>query len=294
MVKKNLFSCVIFASSILLPSISFASVEFAAMPCTFNSLGEVTNTSGHPASGSFNICDIPAEQIKIKVYKMAMCTAEPLFNDSNEPDLSACQTLYSSSSGYDVTVSASGGLILPDLIRPSNGSYGYFLFVLSNTMSVKAKVRFDRDITAEADMGPNATTGRACWTITDGDEHNAMCGDIDDIGNSPYGFNDIITALPDTLQGRRYQGSNEETVGGYVSEYFTDSSLITVQGDVLTNRWVNVYKPNSNLIISDTTTGLKMSIDVSSGAGLSFDSGTPDQILDIMDAPLAYIIETLN
>lgn len=292
--KKVLFSYIIFACSVVLPLTSHSSVEFAAMPCTFNSSGEVTNTSGHPASGLFNICDIPAEQIKIKVYKMAMCTTEPLFNDSNEPNLSACQILYINSNGYDVTVSASGGLVLPDLVRPANGSYGYFLFVLSNTMSVKAKVRFNRDITAEADVDSIATTGRACWTITDGDEHNAMCGNINNIENSSYGFNDITTALPDTLQGRTFQGSTEETVGGYVSEYFTDSSLVTVQGDTLTNRWVNVYKPNSNLIIGDSTTGLKMSIDVSSGAGVSFDSNTQDQILDIMDAPLAYIIETLN
>jgi hypothetical protein len=127
--KNNLFSYIIVILSSMLTTTSFASVEFAAMPCTFNSAGEVTNTSGHPNSGSFNICDIPAEEIKIKVYKMAMCTTEPILNDSNEPDLSSCQVLYTNSSGYDVTVSASGGLTLPDLVRPSNGSYGYFLFV---------------------------------------------------------------------------------------------------------------------------------------------------------------------
>jgi hypothetical protein len=259
-------------------------VDFEPIPCTFNSSGEVTNTRGHESSEPYSVCDVPAEEIKLKVFIMGLCRTRPIFSDVSVPNLSDCEILYDNPDGYDVAVTSSGGLSLPNLNRPANGSYGYFLFVHSNTLSIKTAAKFNRNMTAEN----TNTTGRTCWTT----ESFIRCGASVD---QTYAPNEIEIQIPNS----QYQGSTERTaLGSAVAEYFSDSDL-KLQLNTAT-RWINVYLPVSNLVINDLTAGLKMSINVSSGAGVWFKRNNgailnPTSILeDITDAPLAYVIDVVN
>lgn len=259
-------------------------VDFEPIPCTFVN-GEVTNTRGHEDSEPYSVCDVPADEIKLKVYMMGLCKSEPVFSDLNVPDLSSCEIMFDSQDGYNVAVTVSGGLSLPNLSRPANGSYSYFLFIHSNTMSIKASPKFNRQMTAET----SNTSGQTCWTTVG----SIRCGDTVD---QTYAPNEITIEIPSSI----YQGSKERTaLGSAVAEYFSDSNLrLKLNTDI--SRWINVYYPTSNLVINDLTAGLKMSINVSLGAGVWFKRNNdvildPTNILeDITDAPLAYVIEVVN
>lgn len=263
-------------------------VDYEPIPCDFNANGEVTNTRGHPDSSPFSVCDVPAEQITLKVFTMGLCTTQPTFSYANLPDLTSCQILYNNPTGLDVAVTESSGLNLPQLIRPNNGSYGYFFFVHSNTMSVKSTVTFDRPVTSSA--AAPGSNDFLCWTTSSG----VNCGDEVDQTYAPR-------LRPLSLPDSTYQELTERTsLGSTVIEYFADSNLRLMDDSIgTTTRWINLYLPTSNLIINDQTIGLKMSINVTSGAGLEFyRNGSTiidtDRIDGIVDAPLAFVIEVLN
>jgi|GEM_PF-4487223 len=265
-------------------------VTFTAIPCN-TSNGLITNVGPHPDDNS--LCDFQAAEVKLKVYSIALCTQAPIFSDSSSPDLSSCSFVYNNDSYNEISLSSSSGFNLTDLSRPANGTYPYFLIVMSNTLKVKATAHFNSSRTSQ-----NGGSGEFCWT--DGssitpvsplsangilNSGNGMsCGSA--LGGN-YDFNEIIWQGPWVT----WQGTSEVVPGGINTDYFLNSSLVGVTSLAQTSKWASVHQPTSPVIVDQTTTALRMSINLSSGASLKFDTGI---LKWIEDAPFGYLVSTVS
>ena len=81
MIKRILSTC------LLLSSINALAVPFTDIPCSAPA-GLITNTVGFSVSD--NLCDFQAEQLKLKVYKIAVCTQAPQPGEYSVPFTCPC------------------------------------------------------------------------------------------------------------------------------------------------------------------------------------------------------------
>ena len=109
-----------------------------------------------PPSGSVSSADLAAQfpstlpagsacrstpsRYEIKVYKMALCTADPIAGAT--VDLSSCQITYDNPAGQTADLYGAGGSSTVDLsslgsTRPANGSYGYAYIQMQNTFGLR-------------------------------------------------------------------------------------------------------------------------------------------------------------
>ena len=277
------------------------SVTFSESPCTLNGDQQITNLTGIDifGDGSVNICDFEASQIQLKIYKIAVCTSSPVFTNGADPDLSSCSNIYDNTSGADVTVSKSSGFNLDNLTKPNSGSYPYVLFLMSNVIKIKAVAHFDGDRETKAgSQGPYCwTNGSTIYPMDPAEDallrgSGLQCGDTIDQGS--YTFNNI--EWRGLLNDDTYSTLFEAAPNGRLLAYFLDENLRTVlQGNrENTARWASVYEPNTPISITENTSALKMSIDVTTGAGVRFDPTDDDKLKWIEDAPFGYNLDPVN
>ena len=277
------------------------SVEFSLDKCTLNGDQQITDITGIDIfeDGSVNICDFQASQTQLKIYKIAVCTSSPVFTNLADPDLSSCSNIYDNTSGVDVTVSKSSGFNLDNLTKPNSGSYPYVLFLMSNIIKIKAVAHFDGDRETKAgSQGPYCwTNGSTIYPMDPAEDallrgSGLECGDTIDQGS--YTFNNI--EWRGLLNEDTYSTLFEAAPNGRLLAYFLDENLRTVlQGDrENTARWASVYEPNTPISITENTTSLKMSIDVTTGAGVRFDPTNDNKLKWIEDAPFGYNLDPVN
>jgi hypothetical protein len=271
---------------------SFAA-NYTQIPCTLDSNSLITNTRGH-GTGTDELCDFQANSVKLNVYKFALCTQEPIFNESNTAtNLSSCTYIYDSASPTLVTVSNSSGLNISDVTQPAAGTYPYALVIMSNTLYVKGAAHFDGTRIAEQ----GSTSGAYCWTngsvlSSDGDMTldsgtGVTCGNS--IGND-YNFNQVTwtwTSWPSPSIGGV---PSEDVPNGRNTDYFLNDSLI---GTGTQTRWAAVHRFDTPVTIAPTTTAIEMAVNISLGTSMRFDNST-GEVKWIEDAPFAYIIRPVN
>jgi predicted secreted protein len=288
MIKRILSIC------LLLSSINAqADNAFSEIPCTLNDAGLITNDRGFN-DGADNLCDFKAAELKLKVYKVALCSQNIVFSGS-APDLSTCSYIFNSDTSSEITVNTNAAFNLDKLTKPATGTYPYILLVTSNSVKIKAQAHFVSLRRAET----GGSSGEFCWTdgstITyDGaGGHNLVnngisCGDSD-IPTS-YGFNELIWAG---------DGSDdpEAVPGGDIVRSFLKADLSLADPPSSTVRTAYVYSLTSPITIASNTSALKMSIDITTGASLVFNNHSIPanrRIKWIEDAPFAYTIEPVN
>ena len=281
--------------------LSVYSVEFSESPCRLNGDQQITDRTGIDIfeNGSIYICDFQASQIQLKIYKIAVCTSSPVFTNGADPDLSSCSNIYDNTSGADVTVSKSSGFNLDNLTKPNSGSYPYVLFLMSNVIKIKAVAHFDGDRETKAgSQGPYCwTNGSTIYPMDPAEDallrgSGLQCGDTIDQGS--YTFNNI--EWRGLLNDDTYSTLFEAAPNGRLLAYFLDENLRTVlQGNrENTARWASVYEPNTPISITENTSALKMSIDVTTGAGVRFDPTDNYKLKWIEDAPFGYNLDPVN
>ena len=280
MIKRILSTC------LLLSSINALAVPFTDIPCSAPA-GLITNTVGFSVSD--NLCDFQAEQLKLKVYKIAVCTQAPSFDTAIQPDFSSCSFIYNNDTYSEITVSASTGFNLSGLTKPAAGTYPYILLVTSNDVKIKAQAHFDSSRTSSGGGG----SGAYCWTNSSVIDYVGLptisnnglsCGSA--VDPASYGFNEINWA-----SSRGDSDPSEPVPGGdSVRSLLTANLLLTTfKADIIRTAYVNTL--DTPITITENTNALKMSIDISTGATLVFNGV---QIDWIEDAPFAYIIEPVN
>lgn len=280
MIKRILQLC------LLLTSInSQADSIFSAIPCTLN--GDlITNTIGYSADD--NLCDFRATELKLDVYKIALCTQGPAFSNLTQPDFSSCSFIYNSETSSEIAVNANSSFNLDKLTKPAPGIYPHILLITSNNVKIKAQAHFDSTRFAENGGGGSGTY---CWT--DGSvvhkNPDSVTGNGLSCGNSvnsaSYNFNEIAWA--GSVEG------TEEVPGGVAKMSMLTSNLLLTGVVADTARLGFLYTLNTPIAIASNTYALKMSINIGTGASLVFDQPT-QKIKWIEDAPFAYIIEPVN
>jgi hypothetical protein len=254
---------------------------------------------GNPFTG----CVIPAEQHQIVLYKIGLCTSPPTFNYITPQSFEMCTVIFDDANGTPVTVSRNTGPKIPNLNRPANGNYSHFVFVMSNTISIKSYAEF-----ATTRQHADGSSGTFCYS-TGQLPFGSTCS------NNPskpgYDFDEFEIQTVDEAQG------NLETTpfNGNTQEYFTDSSFRRAScaedgnGNLLepgncqngpATRWVNIFYPNSPVVINDLTRAIRIGINISAGSDLQFVSRNPPdspenlEIQSINDAPFAYSVEAIQ
>jgi hypothetical protein len=282
---------------IFISASSFAAnsnVNYEPIPCTVDN-GLITNTRGFGNDPNPEpLCDFQANSVKLNVYKFALCTQEPIFNQSSTPtNLSSCTYIYDSATPTLVTVSNSSGLNISDVTQPAAGTYPYALVIMSNTLYVKGAAHFDG--TRISDLG--STSGAYCWTngsvlSADSDNNPIMqlvsgngvtCGNT--VGGN-YDFNQV-TWTWSTWPGSIY---TEDVPNGRNTDYFLNDSLI---GTGTKTRWASVHRFDSPVTITPTTSAIEMAVNISLGTSIRFNNST-GKVKWIEDAPFAYIIRPVN
>lgn len=275
----------------MLFSANTLAANYTQIGCSLDSNGLITNTRGY-GSGSEELCDFQANSVKLNVYKFALCTQEPIFNQSSAPtNLSSCTFIYDSASPTLVTVSNSSGLNISDVTQPAAGTYPYALVVMSNTLYVKGAAHFDG--TRIAELG--STSGEYCWTngsVLSADLGNMTllsgngltCGNT--VGGN-YDFNQV------TWTWSTWPGiiPSEDVPNGNNTDYFLNDSLVGVNGTK--TRWASVHRFDTPVSITPTTTAIEMAVNISLGTSMRFDN-TSGKVQWIEDAPFAYIIRPTN
>ena len=272
---------------LLLTSVISQAVPFSDIPCNAPA-GLIENTIGHDSLD--NLCDFQAEQLKLKVYKIAVCTQAPSFSRVNQPDFSTCSFIYNNDTYSEITVSANAGFNLSGLTKPAPGTYRHILLVTSNDVKIKAQAHFNSSREAFTSGGGS---GSYCWTngsvvnyvgAPSKSNNGLSCGNAVD---SSYGFNEIYWASS--------LGSSdnppESVPGGYSVRSLLTANLLltTVDADIIRTAYVNTL--DTSITITENTNAIKMSVDITTGATLVFNGTKIDWI---EDAPFAYIIEPVN
>ena len=272
---------------LLLTSVTSQAVPFSDIPCNAPA-GLIENTIGHDSLD--NLCDFQAEQLKLKVYKIAVCTQAPSFSRVNQPDFSTCSFIYNNDTYSEITVSANAGFNLSGLTKPAPGTYRHILLVTSNDVKIKAQAHFNSSREAFTSGGGS---GSYCWTngsvvnyvgAPSKSNNGLSCGNAVD---SSYGFNEIYWASS--------LGSSdnppESVPGGYSVRSLLTANLLltTVPADIIRTAYVNTL--DTSITITENTNAIKMSVDITTGATLVFNGTKIDWI---EDAPFAYIIEPVN
>jgi hypothetical protein len=288
MIKRILSIC------LLLSSINAqADNAFSEIPCTLNDAGLITNVRGF-GSGDENLCDFKAAELKLKVYKVALCNQNIIFSNSAQPNLSSCSYIFNSDSASEITVNTNAAFNLDKLTKPATGTYPYILLVTSNRVKIKAQAHFNSSRIAEDSLGGS---GAYCWTdgsiLTYGrvegptiDGNGLSCGSS--VNSTSYGFNELIWASNGTSD------PTEPVPGGDSVRSLLTSNLLLTGVAANTARTAYVYSLNSPITIASNTSALKMSIDINTGASLVFDDTSSGKIQWIEDAPFAYTIEPVN
>jgi len=246
-----------------------------------NSFFAVTDGQGY--------CRSTPDKYGVTVFKMGFCKKNPgnptgsdiLYN--SVPDYSSCTWAFESTTGEAADFSAGGSIDLSEAASsiPTAGTYPHGVMIISNTFRIKGK------------YGPVA--GETFYS-TDTFEQSAT--DISSWDTTPApltsfsGPNECTAAT-----------EGEVVVGGTISGYLLDSNGImqtntpenTGAPCTGTEKLLGVMNMSSDLTISDTTNGLKMTFIVSSnGMSVSTNSSKvfPPTELIMSSGPFSVTFET--
>ena len=204
-----------------------------------------SSTTSH-ALGTINFCSVDAESIILKIYEFGLCTGP-----SNLTDVSACTTLFKSSSGRNVDLTVGSSVSLISEISLSEGSYTNAYLKVSDEISIKAIVEFaDARVSNPAtDLGDGS--GKFCFT--DGRSIN----DISTIVTCADTANDA----KGTSEQMYIQGSGDY---GEILNYQTSLGGVVTETDLYTYNSAGAFtsvRANAVGIYADQTLAAPVKID---------------------------------
>ena len=241
------------------------------------------------ALGANGFCRSTPDQYGVKVYKMGFCKKNP-GNPSGsaaleglKPDYSSCSWSFESLNGEDADFSAGGSIDLSESASsiPAPGTYSYAVMLISKDFRIKGK------------FGP--VGGKTYYSIS---EFDASSTDISDYA--------ATTAPLKSFSGPTECTASVEGVpvtGGTMNAYLLDSTGTMLVSDSEDTgapctgmvKLLGVMNMSSDLTISDTTSGLKMSFIVTNN-GMSVmangEEGEPPSQLIMDSGPFSVTFET--
>ena len=223
-------------------------VKANAASCTSTSTrsdNASSSTTSH-ALGTINFCSVDAESIILKIYEFGLCTGP-----SNLTDVSACTTLFKSSSGRNVDLTVGSSVSLISEISLSEGSYTNAYLKVSDEISIKAIVEFADARVSNPATGLGDGSGKFCFT--DGRSIN----DISTIVTCADTANDA----KGTSEQMYIQGSGDY---GEILNYQTSLGWVVTETDLYTYNSAGAFtsvRANAVGIYADQTLAAPVKID---------------------------------
>ncbi len=111
-------------------SIALSSFSLLTVPAAFGGPGESAGNTKNECNTAVNECDVTPTKFSAKVYRVALCTSNPMTNPATTPDWdgSGCVDVYNNSNGEDTgdIFSATGATLSSEYISiPSTGEYSF-------------------------------------------------------------------------------------------------------------------------------------------------------------------------
>ena len=253
----------------------------------YNVFDEDDPNSFYGLTGGF--CRGTPDTYGVTVFKMGFCKKNPgnpsgsSILEGSKPDYSSCTWAFENSSGEVADFSAGGSIDLSEASSslPALGTYPHAVMVISKDFRIKGK------------YGPIA--GETYYTTNTFEESSTNISDF------------AVTTAPlksfDGPEKCTATTEDESVVGGTISAYLLDSTgtiLVSDSNDTGTpcsgmEKLLGVMNMSSNLTISRTTKGLKMTFVVTDN-GMSVitngEEGAPPTEITMDSGPFSVSFET--
>ncbi len=260
--KKSLLKKLIFTFAFL-GTISFSQnkVNASESPVcpdpsttTITSIADGGDATSFYALTSGGFCKGTPDSYGVTVYKMGFCTKNPANPTGSSvlagsaPDYSTCTWGYENSAGEVASFAAGGSIDLSETYAsdPAPGTYPYAAMLISKDFKIKGK------------FGP--VGGKTYYSTT---TFQTSSNDISDYATSDAPLNTFGGPGSCTAYTE-----GEVVTDGTISAYLIDSSGIMLENDSSISecsgqeKLLGIMNMSSDLIISETTTGLKMTFTV--------------------------------
>ena len=237
----------------------FMGAANAAMP----SISACTVSSGvtaFPSSGG-SMCSGEPDAYKLTVYEMKLCTSAITAPTTSVAAVtSSCQDILVNTSPSAMVITNGGSSAIAGTItRPPNGTYTHGYILISNALSVSDSRKFDTTITDE----DGDTDGVYCATTATG----INCSATDNLTAATQTMKLTSTHLTSFVSGdteivgygtmNAWLLESDKVLGGGAANKATDDAAITYL--------VGQLGFTTPVVVSDATTSMSLSFDVSNG-----------------------------
>lgn len=209
-------------------------------------------------------CAVNPDLMRIRVYKMALCTSLPTYADT-----SSCEFVYNAPTGRVVSISSGSSSPLTGVFELNYGSYPYVYIEIDNT------VAFRSTFTVPDPVGVMTTVqqpvqsgyGSTCWTngndakqdfTNDPQPVNIDCGNVP----NPQVSTEIFLSFTDNMipSVTGVPGVGSDTFDAHLVNENGNIANIVSQNNVRissdADRMVLIQHSSSPLIIDDNTTNI--------------------------------------
>tara|TARA_A100001035_G_C27745686_1_gene483852 strand:- start:445 stop:1374 length:930 start_codon:yes stop_codon:yes gene_type:complete len=289
--KKSLMKNLLFALTFL-GTVSFSQNQVNAdespvcpdaSSTTITSIADRGDATSFYALTSGGFCKGTPDEYGVTVYKMGFCTKNPGNPTGSSvlagsvPDYSTCSWTYENSSGEAANFSSGGSIDLSDAYAsdPAVGTYGYAVMLISKDFLIKGKF---------GPVGGKTYYSTSTFEVSSNNisDYDTTTAPLNSFGGS--GSCDAYT-------------EDEVVTGGTISAYLVNSSGTMLESDSSLSKCfgqeklLGVMNMSSDLIISDSTTGLKMTFVVTNN-GMSVISNREGTDIHMDSGPFSVSFET--
>ena len=287
--KKLAGSVVLFSGLVGLTAISPIKVKASTSTATCAASGSLSYTDndftsrygdGHSTPGSESeegMCYGTPAKYEITIYEMGICTEAPVQSsaatvsdtatdgfattDFDTIDKSSCTVTTSGSTTGDLAGSSS--FTLTSGTRPAAGEYEYAYIELGNVFVIEGEYAFTDGSTTRTFYSNGTSSGSTNVTETTGSTYTTS------------EFSETLSTF----------GGSEECVhvgreqftsgaGGWLTAVVTDGTTVQTSCGASVNRIFGMFKPDTAFSVSDSVTGMEVSITVTnSGMSVIGDGG---------------------
>lgn len=247
---------------------NFSGLVNAAMPsinaCTIS--GDETT---FPSSGG-GMCSGQPDTYKLTIYEMKLCTsAITAPTTSSAVGTTSCQAVLTNANATAMTITKGGSAAISgSIVRPPNGSYTHGYVLLSNTLTILDSRKFDTSLDEENDGDAD---GKYCVTTSSGID----CSTTDNLTAAEQSMSLGATHMTGYVSGN-------STIAGYgiMNAYLVDiNKKLEADTDADVVYIVGQLAFTTPVVITDNTSSMSISLDVSNGVMYSNnDGGTPPSV----------------
>jgi len=229
---------------------------------------------------------------QVTVYEAGICTSAPTDPTTTTAlNVSACEVVFTNTSGSTITVSStSGGVLSGTFTRPANGTYTHGYVKVDKDFVVTSNVDFGLGAVIN---GTSAGAGRFCATITGS---SAGGGATSQCGAAAPAAGNLTVPLTDFDGGGGFDATASATFTGgsgtvTINAFLVTSSELLAAASGTVTRLFGVEQFGSPLTIDNSVTGMDLSFRVSTGMTLIDQGGNT---LDFASGPFVVDITLFN